>query len=68
MRPLHYHEGFKTKSPQRNGPNRELPEIQNEGYDGVTAEYGYSQVIFDLLRDPVSLGMPGANGNRGRQR
>jgi len=41
---------------------------ENEYYDGETAEYGYHQVIFDLLKDPVSLGMQGSNSNRGHQR
>jgi hypothetical protein len=42
--------------------------VQSEDYDGENAESGYDQAIFDLLKDPVSLGMRGSNSNRGRQR
>jgi hypothetical protein len=68
MRRPQDHEGFKTDAPPRNEPDRELHEVQNADYDGKTAEYGYSQAIFDLLKDPVSLGIVGGNNNRGHQR
>jgi len=42
--------------------------VENKAYDGMTAEYGYEQAIFDLLKTPVSLGMRGAHSNRGHQR
>jgi len=68
MRRSHYHEGFKTNVPQQDVPHPGCPEIQNADYDGKTAQYGYSQAIFDLLKEPVSLGMLGVSGSRGRQR
>ena len=37
-------------------------------YDGQTAELGYSEAIFDLLLEPVTLGVRGISGNRGHQR
>jgi len=68
MRRPHYHEGFKTDEPPRDESTQELPAVQNAEYDGNTAEYGYSQAIFDLLKDPVSLGLVGGNSIRGRRR
>ena len=68
MHEQHHRWGLKTKVQQRHENNRELAKNQDDDYGGKTAEYGYSQVIFDLLKDPVSLGLLGANNNRGRQR
>jgi len=59
---------MKAKEQRRHEINREMAKNENEYYDGETAEYGYHQVIFDLLKDPVSLGMQGSNSNRGHQR
>jgi len=58
----------KTDEPQRHASHQEPKANQGVAYDGETAEYGYDRAIFDLLRDPVSLGMRGSNTNRGRQR
>jgi hypothetical protein len=68
MHRLHFHEGFKTNEPQRNDHNRVLSVIQNPEDDVETIEYGYRQALFDLLKEPVCLGIRGASGHRGRQR
>ena len=57
----------KTSEPQRRA-SHQAAAIQGTAHDGETAEYGYDRAIFDLLRDPVSLGMRGSNNNRGHQR
>jgi hypothetical protein len=33
-----------------------------------TSEFGYSQALYDLLKDPVTLGMRGVSSNHGHQR
>lgn len=68
MHQSHLRGSFKTKEQERHDDHRELAKSQNAAYDGETAEYGYSQMVMDLLKDPVSLGMQGGNSNRGRQR
>jgi hypothetical protein len=62
------HWAAKVKEERHHEINREMAKNETAFYDGETAEYGYNQVIFDLLKDPVSLGMVGSNGNRGHQR
>jgi hypothetical protein len=68
MAPQHQRWGSKDKELRRQQIDLELQKNEIEYYDGQTAESGYNQVIFDLLKDPVSLGMPGSNNNRGHQR
>jgi hypothetical protein len=58
----------KVKEQRRHEINREMAKNEIEFYDGQTSESGYNQVIFDLLKDPVSLGIQGSNSNRGHQR
>ena len=68
MHPPDHREGLKTKEQQRNNNHRESMNSQNAVYDGQSAESGYSQAIFDLLREPVTLGMQGVSSNRGHRR
>jgi len=67
MHRRHYRVGFKTNEQQR-PEHEESSKIGTAGCDGETGVYEYSHAIFDLLKDPVSLGMQDANSNRGRQR
>jgi len=68
MHPPHLRGSYKTKVQELHDDNREWAKSQDAAYDGKTAEYGYSHMIMDLLKPPVSLGMKGGNINRGRQR
>lgn len=55
--------GPKAQGTPRARPERQLPSETDEM--GLTT---YTRVIFDLMRDPVSMGVIGGNMNGGRQR
>ena len=42
--------------------------VKDSGVDDTQAYIDIDKTILDLLKDPVSLGMKGSNGNRGYQR
>jgi len=58
---------FKARPRGRHEQHRAFSNIEAP-FDGQTAEFGYNRVIFDLLKDPVSLGMRGESSNLGRRR
>lgn len=67
MRQQPHSRNVKSEQQERHGHNRAVG-LLDQSYDGQKAEFGYSQAIFDLLKEPVSMGMQGSNSNRGRQR
>jgi len=58
---------FKTSQQERHEPNRAFIKFEPSD-DAQTVGFGYSQTIYDLLKDPVALGMRGEGSNRGHQR
>lgn len=68
MHPSHPSKSYRAREQQQHDINLEKAKIQNAEYDGETAEFGYNQAIFDLLKEPVSLGLVGGNSTRGHQR
>ena len=48
--------------------HREMAKIENAYYDGEVVNSEYSKAISDLLKDPVSLAIAGANSDRGYPR